>query len=76
MLAQNTSAQQLLEQYKNAVDISMIVSKTDPEGIITYVNDQFLKVSKYPKDSLIGKSHNIIRHPDTPTETFREMWKL
>lgn len=75
MIENNTSVQQILEQYKNAVDISMIVSKTNPEGIITYVNDQFVKASKYTKEHLVGKNHNIIRHPDTSTETFRELWE-
>ncbi len=75
METQNISAQQILEQYKNAMDISMIVSKTDPTGIITYVNDQFIKVSKYSKEKLIGQKHNIIRHPDTPSETFKDLWK-
>lgn len=75
MTTSNTSLKQLLEQYKNAVDISMIVSKTDPKGIITYVNDEFSKVSKYPKETLIGKSHNIIRHPDSSSKVFKEMWE-
>ncbi|MEA2049525.1 MAG: EAL domain-containing protein [Campylobacterota bacterium] len=68
------ATKQLLEQYKNAVDISMIVSKTDPKGKITYANEQFSKVSKYSKKELIGKHHNIIRHPDTPQETFKDIW--
>ncbi|MEW6551989.1 MAG: HD domain-containing phosphohydrolase [Campylobacterota bacterium] len=65
----------LLEQYKLAVDESSILSKTDTKGIITYVNDTFCTISKYHRDELIGKSHNIVRHPDMPKETFRQMWK-
>lgn len=64
----------LLEQYKSAVDRSFIVSKTDAQGIITYVNDEFCKISGYTKDELLGKPHNIVRHPDTPKETFKSMW--
>ncbi len=69
------SAKNLLEQYKNAVDLSMIVSKTTPKGIISYVNDEFCKISKYSKDELLGKSHNIIRDPDMDQVVFKELWE-
>jgi PAS domain S-box-containing protein len=64
----------LLEQYKATVDKSFIVSKTDPKGIITYANETFCKISGYSEDELVGKSHNIIRHPDMPDEIFEDMW--
>ncbi|MDT8339685.1 MAG: EAL domain-containing protein [Sulfurimonas sp.] len=64
----------LLEQYKSAVDRSFIVSKTDAQGMITYVNDEFCKISGYTKNELLGKPHNIVRHPDTPKDTFKSMW--
>ena len=63
-----------LEQYKNAIEASNIVSKTDIHGVITYVNDAFCKISEYSKDELIGKDHNIIRHPDNPPSLYEEMW--
>ena len=66
---------ELLNQYKNAVDELLIVSKTDPQGIITYVNDNFCNISGYSKEELIGKPHNIIRHPDMPKELFKDMWQ-
>ena len=65
----------ILEQYKNAVDRSSIVSKTDKRGIITYVNDKFCDMSEYSRDELIGKSHNIVRHPDMQKTTFKDMWQ-
>ncbi len=65
----------LLNEYKNAVDISTIVSKTDKNGKITYVNDEFIKVSKYSKEELIGKNHNVVRHEDMPKEIFKDLWK-
>lgn len=65
----------LLEQYKNAVDLTMVVSKTTPLGIISYVNEEFCKISGYTEDELIGHNHNIIRHPDTPKEVFKELWE-
>ncbi|MEH6443168.1 MAG: EAL domain-containing protein [Oceanospirillaceae bacterium] len=65
----------LLNEYKKAVDESSIVSKTDVTGKITYVNEQFCCVSGFSKEELIGKSHNIIRHPDTPRATFVDIWR-
>jgi diguanylate cyclase (GGDEF)-like protein/PAS domain S-box-containing protein len=64
----------LLAEYKKAVDISNIVSKTNPKGVITYVNDKFCEISGYTRTELIGKPHNIIRHPDMPREAFKELW--
>lgn len=66
---------QLLEQYRKTVDIGSIVSKTDAKGIITFVNEQFENISGYTKEELIGKPHNIIRHKDMPSETFKELWE-
>ncbi|RXJ88919.1 regulator [Arcobacter sp. CECT 8983] len=68
------SVTNLLEQYKSIVDIDSIVSKTDKDGIITYVNDRFIDISGYSRDELIGQPHNIIRHPDTPEKLFKKMW--
>lgn len=65
----------LLEEYKMAIDESSLVSKTDLKGIITYANDAFVKISGYTRDELIGKPHNIVRHPDMPAETFKELWE-
>lgn len=64
----------LLAEYKDAVDESSIVSKTDIKGNITYVNEEFTKISGYTKDELIGKPHNVVRHPDMPKKAFEEMW--
>jgi len=52
-----------------------IISKTDLKGVITFVNSAFCKLAGYSKDELIGKPHNIIRHPDMPKAVFREMWR-
>ena len=66
---------QLLEEYKDAVDESSIVSKATPSGIITFVNDNFCELSGYTKEELIGKNHNIVRHPDMKKEIFQDLWK-
>lgn len=51
-----------------------IISLTDFSGIITYANDTFAEISGYSTDELIGKPHNIIRHPDMPKSAFEELW--
>ncbi|HUV99366.1 MAG TPA: methyl-accepting chemotaxis protein [Gallionella sp.] len=53
---------------------TVLVSKTDTKGILTYVNDQFEKISGYTRAELIGKSHNIVRHPDMPPQAFEWLW--
>jgi len=72
---QYKEANALLAQYKNAVDCSSIVTKTDKKGIIVYVNQQFIDISGYDRSELIGKSHKIVRHPDSPASTFEDLWK-
>ena len=66
--------EQLLQEYKNTVDRSAIVSKTNPKGQITYINQKFCDISGYTKDELIGRSHNIVRHPDMEKEAFENLW--
>lgn len=53
----------------------VIISRTDLKGIITYVNETFAMISGYDPDELIGKPHNILRHPDMPRSAFKEMWE-
>ncbi len=64
-----------LEQYQHAIDLANIVSKTDINGVITFVNNELCKVSGYTKNELIGKTHAILRHPSVSDETFRLMWE-
>ncbi|MDD1633044.1 MAG: PAS domain-containing protein, partial [Methylococcaceae bacterium] len=52
-----------------------IVSKTDLKGVITYANEDFIRISGFSREELIGKAHNIVRHPDVPAEFFEDMWK-
>jgi len=53
-----------------------IVTKTDLKGIITYANSSFLEISGFSTEELIGKSHNIVRHPDMPPEAFDDLWHI
>ncbi len=52
----------------------VIVSKTDLSGRVTYVNRTFMRISNYPEHEVLGKQHNIIRHPDMPRGVYRLMW--
>jgi len=63
-----------LDIYKMAIDETSIISKTNPQGDIIYANELFCQFSGYIQEELIGKPHNIIRHPDMPKEIFAEMW--
>ncbi len=51
-----------------------ILSTTDLKGAITYVNDDFIEVSGFAKEALLGKNHNIVRHPDMPPAAFDSLW--
>ena len=65
----------LLTQYQEITDKSAIVSKTDLDGNITYVNDIFISSSEYTKEELIGKNYLIIRHPNNEKEFYDEIWE-
>ncbi|KIM03821.1 MAG: aerotaxis receptor Aer [Sulfurovum sp. AS07-7] len=60
------------EEYK--FDEGLIISSTDLKGIITYANRKFCEIAGYTKDELVGKNHNIVRHPDMPRAAFKELW--
>ena len=62
------------KQFTDLVDKSSIISKTDKNGIITYVNENFCKTSEYSKEELIGKTHNLVRYPDNPKEVYKDLW--
>ena len=51
-----------------------IVSRTDLKGSITYANDTFVAISGFSRDELVGKNHNIVRHPDMPPQAFAWLW--
>ncbi|PXX92567.1 chemotaxis protein [Marinobacter vulgaris] len=52
-----------------------ILSTTNPKGQITHINDEFVDISGFSREELIGQPHNIIRHPDMPRAAYEEMWR-
>lgn len=52
-----------------------IISTTDLKGRVTAVNEDFVRISGFSEDELIGKSHNVVRHPDMPPEAFADLWQ-
>jgi PAS domain S-box-containing protein len=63
-----------LKQYQDAINRSAIVSITDTKGIITFVNDKFSEISKYPKDELINRPHSIVNSGFHSKAFFEELW--
>ena len=51
-----------------------LISVTDTRGVIVYANDIFCEIAGYDKEELIGKNHNIVRHPDMPKAAFNDLW--
>jgi len=63
-----------LEEFNNALNESGIVSKSNPEGIITYVNDSFCTISGYERHELIGQKHSIINSGEMSSSFFTKLW--
>ena len=61
----------------NAVEMKdncILVSHTNLKGIITYCNQDFINISGFTEDELIGKNHNLVRHPDMPAAAYQNLW--
>ncbi len=53
-----------------------LISETDLEGNITFINRKFTEMTGYTKEEAIGQPHSLIRHPDMPKAVFEQMWKV
>ena len=51
-----------------------ILSTTDASGHITHINDEFVAISGFSREELLGQAHNIVRHPDMPRAAYLQMW--
>lgn len=52
-----------------------ILSTTDLDSLITYANDDFVRISGFARDELLGQAHHLVRHPDMPPQAFEQMWR-
>lgn len=59
----------------NIINSVAIVSRTDRQGNITYMNDEFCKWAKYSREELMGKNHRILKSRHQPDEIFKELWQ-
>lgn len=72
---ENLINRSLLNEYKKAVDVSAIVTKTNKSGIITYVNSEFYRVSGWLKEEVVGKPHSITRDHQVSAQFFKDLWE-
>lgn len=70
-MKKNLPVTQVEECFANNANI---LSTTDLKGAITYVNDDFINISGFSQDELIGNNHNMVRHPDMPPAAFQDLW--
>ena len=55
-------------------DHAFLISETDEKGMIVFANDDFCQLTDYPLSELIGRPHNVVRHPDMPSSIFQSLW--
>ena len=63
-----------LKSYKEAIDSNLIVSKSDLKGNITYVNDNFCKITGYSREEVMGKNHNILKDESYSRSIYKHIW--
>ncbi|MBP7843216.1 MAG: PAS domain-containing protein [Proteobacteria bacterium] len=77
-----TSAFKALERFTKVeeeyelTEEDILISATDTKGVITFANSVFYRIAQYENGTLMGKPHNIIRHPDMPKTAFVDLWNL
>lgn len=67
---------EIVEEEYTLQEKDILISATDTKGRITFANNKFYEVAQYEQGSLVGKPHNIIRHPDMPKTAFADLWGM
>ena len=70
----NMNQLERINEFNKVVDENVITSTADAKGFITDVSKAFCEIAGYEKEELIGKPHNIVRHPEMPSSLFEELW--
>lgn len=73
-ITEKKRAESEIQRHVGLVDKYVITSSTDLEGLIQTASEAFCRISGYSRDELVGKSHNIVRHPDMPASTYHDLW--
>ncbi len=73
--SQLSKAYSEIKKNVDIIDKHVIVSTTDKHGVVKSVSTCFTKITGYTEDEIIGKTHSILRHPDTQDETYQDMWE-
>jgi len=71
---ESKSHQYYLNQYLELIEKGNIISKTNTEGIITHASESFCKISGYSEEELVGQNHSIIKHHESNSEMYKELW--
>ena len=74
-LENKNKTEKKLQDYIHIINENVIISSTDKDGVILDVSEAFCEISGYSKEELIGKKHNIVKHPDTPNKFYQDMWE-
>lgn len=67
--------QPVTQQERTFSKDTKLISTTDLHGTILHCNDEFVAISGFSRDELIGQPHNIVRHPDMPPLAYKIMWE-
>lgn len=63
-----------ITKYTKIIDRNIPTSRTDSKGVITEASTRLLEITGYKKEELIGKTHSILKHPETTDEHYQDLW--
>lgn len=63
------------ENLLKIVDENVLISITDKDGVIIDASHAFCDFVEYSKEELIGQTHRILRHEDTPDSFYENLWE-